>query len=104
MLALLMAGVYAQTEDIDAYLAEQTAITDLDLRECSEPNGKSESGITQVDNGEGGLVDKADTRRARLRVPKSGWALKKFPGVKAWVNANKDTYDPTELIVERNEP
>ena len=42
--------------------------------------------------------------RARMRMPASGWALGKFPGVKTWVNEKKKNFESPNIIIERSEP
>ena len=46
--------------------------------------------------------------RARVKVPKSGWALKKFPGVYAWTQEYNDDasagWNKDLVVLEKGEP
>ena len=102
---LVLAAVPSQAE-IDAYVLEQAGGDSplaKDLRDC-EIFGTGDEAST---NYALASDDGASYERARVRVPKSGWALKKFPGVYAWVHEYENEspgWDTNLVIIERGEP
>ena len=68
--------IMAYIEKFDPPADSNATPVPLDLRGC-------EFGVTR-DQMDGPW--QTTFLRARVRVPRSGWALKKFPGVRDWVN------------------
>ena len=69
----------ATDAEITAYVAEQNA-NPIDLRDCELTGADGSVNGEEVNVGD-------VSKRARVRVPKSGWALKKFDGVKEWIDS-----------------
>ena len=66
----------------------------LDLRDCDrgfKTDTKSAPDVTYF-------------TRVRARVPRSGWALKRFPGVRDWVDIKQAKYDEKFVRLEKIEP
>lgn len=107
MLALT-STVSGQAATLDEYKTAQEALP-ADLRECSaedvDATLAATATITNKQDAEG--ADEAAYTRFRMRVPQSGWALKRFPGVKEWVNrvyTDTAVIDQSYLVIERTEP
>ena len=75
--------------EIEAYITTQNAITnhwersqDCDFEDAAEVVHVAGSKVDDTSYGDGGTIN----NMAFVHIPKSGWALKKYPTVKSWVN------------------
>ena len=90
---------------LDAYNTDQLALAN-DLRVCPTTE---ELGLAYPSDGFTGFGEfvvpdaVASYARVRINLPKSGWAMKRFPGVKAWLKESYDAghWDKNLVIVSR---